>query len=105
MVDINTIKRLTKKLALMNLKRYNSLNEVRDDFNKIAIELNDFVAENGHVTQVLNRASKYFNLLTEEDFSSNDRELLNESKAIISKFTTELNSLLNNWRSQLSTEN
>jgi hypothetical protein len=102
MVDLKTIKRLTKELAIMNLKTYNSLKEVSDDFNKIALELNDLVIEDKNVTNILNIASGYFNLLTEEDFTSNDQILFNQSKAVISKFTKEINGLLNQWRKQLS---
>lgn len=101
-VDITTIKALTKKLALIKLKKYDSLSQVKEDFDEIATEFIEFNSDDQQVIEQLNCAANYFNLLTEEDFSSNDQKKINESLAIKSRFTKELNVVLVKYRKELS---
>lgn len=100
-VDLDTIKTLTKKLAVMNINKYNSLTEIKEDFDSIASELIDLDSSDKELIKSLNNASEYFNLLTEEDFDTDDIQKINESKAIISKFTKELNTTIVKWRKDL----
>jgi hypothetical protein len=100
-VDLDIIKTLTKKLAVMNINKYNSLAEIKDDFDSIASELIDLDSSDTELIKSLNNASNYFNLLTEEDFNTYDIQKINESKAVISKFTKELNTTIVKWRKVL----
>lgn len=100
-IEITTIKSLTKKLALIKLKQYDSLSQVKEDFDDIATEFIELDSGDQQVIEQLNYAAKYFNLLTEEDFSSNDQNKINESLAIKSRFTKELNVVLVKWRKEL----
>lgn len=100
MIDISTIKMLTRKLASMNIKEYHTLIEVKNDFDNIASEFTDLVTFDKAIPKILTSASSYFNLISEEDFSTTDRARINEFKAVISKLTKELNSLLIQWRKE-----
>lgn len=97
-VDLKTIKTLTKKLAMMNFKEYNSLKKIKDNFDSLVLEFIDLDPNNKDLIESLKIASNYFNLLTEEDFNTNDKNKMDESKSIISKITKELNSILIKWR-------
>lgn len=97
-VEIETIKTLAKKLASIKIKKYSSLTEIKEDFDSIASELID--SDDIEVIDTLKNSSKYFNFLTEEDFKTNDRQKINESIALISRFTLELNSILVKWRKE-----
>lgn len=96
-IDLETIKTLTKNLASIKLKKYNSLSEIKKDFDSIATKLID-LDNNDELIKSLTTASNYFNLLTEEDFETSDKQKVNESKAVISKFTKELNTIIAKWR-------
>ncbi|MBK8483861.1 MAG: hypothetical protein IPL31_05825 [Saprospiraceae bacterium] len=96
-MDRQTIKSLTKKLARINLKVYKSLSEIKADFDSVAAELIELQLGK-EVTDTLSEASVFFNLLNEDDFNTNDQNCINEAKAVISKFTRVLNTLLNKWR-------
>lgn len=100
-VDISTIKVLTKKLALIKLKKYDSLSQVKEDFDEIATEFIELNSDDQQVIEQLNYAANYFNLLTEEDFSSNDQKKINESLAIKSRFAKELNVVLVKYRKEI----
>jgi hypothetical protein len=100
-VNLDTIKTLTKKLAVMNIIKYNSLAEIKEDFDSIASELIDLDSSDTELIKSLKNASNYFNLLTEEDFNTDDIQKINESKAVISKFTKELNTTIVKWRKDL----
>lgn len=100
-IDLNTIKLLTKKLASINLEEYDSLSKVKSDFDSIAVELIDIDSNDTDLIESLNKAAEYFNLLEPSDFNTNDFQKINESHAIISKFTRELNVIIVKWRKEL----
>ncbi|MFN3754530.1 hypothetical protein [Flavobacterium sp.] len=100
-VDIKTIKALTKKLAKMNIDKFSSLSKLRNEFDELATELIDLDSDDTELIESLGKASKFFNLLDEEDFVTNDKQKLNESKAIISHFTKELSTTIVKWRKEL----
>lgn len=100
-VDLNTVKILTKKLALFNLKKYESLSEIKIDFDSVAVLLIDLDPSDAELIESLSKAAEYFNLLDPSDFITNDSRKINESNAIISKFTQELNVTIVKWRKEL----
>lgn len=100
-VDIKTIKSLTRRLANIQLKRYGSLSEIKDDFDSVASTFIDLDSEDDEVLDRLKNASAYFNLLSEDDFKTNDSQKTSEARAVISSFTKELNKLLGKWRKEL----
>lgn len=97
-VEINKIKKLTKQLAGISLKKYNSLTDVKNDFDNICVEFIDLDFNDEELIEVLNRAAWYFNHLEKDDFKTTDLQKINESKAVISKYCKELNSILIKWK-------
>lgn len=100
-VDLEKIKTLTRRLSAINLKQYNSLYDIKDDFDSIAFELIDIDSSDADLIASLKNASEYFNLLSEEDFNTNNKHKINETSAVISCFTTELNTTIVKWRKEL----
>jgi hypothetical protein len=100
-ITIDKIKPLTKKLALISLKNYDSLSEAKDDFDEISLEFINLDSDDTELVEVLKRAANFFNLLNPDDFETNDRQQINESKAVISRYSKELNSILVQWRKEL----
>lgn len=98
---IEQIKPLTKKLAVISLKDYDSLSEAKDDFDEISLEFINLDSDDNELVEVLKRGANYFNLLNTDDFETKDKQKLNEVAAIKSKYTRELNSILVKWRKEL----
>jgi hypothetical protein len=100
-VNIEIIKAITKKLAGININEFNSLSKLKVEFDELATELIDLDSDDSDLIVSLKKASEFFNLLNEEDFQTDDKQKINESKAIISHFTRELSTTLVKWRKQL----
>jgi hypothetical protein len=98
-VDLETIKRLTRELALISSKQYNSLEDAKKDFDSIASNFIDLNKDHD-VLPVLANASAFFNLLNEEDFKTNEGQLLAEAWAVKIRYTKLLTELLAKWRSE-----
>ncbi len=98
-VDLETIKRLTRELARISSKQYDSLEDAKKDFDDIASNFIDLNKDHD-VLPILAHASAFFNLLNEEDFKTNDGKLLAEAWAVKSRYSRILNELLVKWRSE-----
>lgn len=100
-VTIVQIKKLTRSLAEMKLKKYSSLSEAKNDFDLINLELVNLDSDDQELIQIQEIASNYFNLLNKEDFETNDKQQINEAKSVISRYCITLNSVLVKWKTEL----
>jgi hypothetical protein len=100
-IEIEKIKKLTRMLAVMNINKFSSLSELKEEFDEFATEIIDLDSNDSNLIDSLKIAADFFNLLDEEDFITNDKQKLNESKSIISHLTRELNTTIVKWRKEL----
>lgn len=107
-LDYKTIVKLRKKLLKLNDVEINkkTLSEIKEIYDSVTLEFIDLevsTSKKDKIVLALTKSSQYFNLLEEADFIRLDNDLIkrNETLAILSKTSIELNKVLIEFQKEI----